>query len=398
MRALLVGVVAGFLSGLFGVGGGILIVPGLVLLAHMEQRRAHGTSLAAIIPIAISGVVGYVLDDKVDWTATLFLAVGAVAGAVIGTRLLQILPQRTLRLAFALVLFATAVRLLLDEGNPTGRGALDVKMSIAFVALGLGTGVLSGLLGVGGGIVMVPVMIILFHMPGAVAKATSLAVIIPTSLVGTARNVRSGNADVRIAAIVGLAGVATAFMGARVSIGLSDDVSAALFSALLVVLAVRMLLEDRTQQRRARGESAHMILQPDEGSIAGTHYLRSTEETVRWGLLPARDATPVLRVRSGAVVTIDTVSHEGVLEDFDRDPVGWFGAHGVAREAVLRDAIDVAASVPHAAGVGPARRDRTDRGRGRGAGRCPARRRGRAADARAVRGHLEPPRAGRAAG
>jgi uncharacterized membrane protein YfcA len=254
VQALVVGALAGFLSGLFGVGGGILIVPGLVLLAHMGQRLAHGTSLGAIIPIAAAGVLGYLIDDKVDGAATLCLAIGAMSGAVVGTKLLHVLPQHTLRIAFALVLLATAARLLLDEGDPSGRGDFDVTMAIMFVLVGIGAGVLSGLLGVGGGIVMVPAMMIGFDIPAAIAKGTSLAVIIPTSIVGTWRNARAGNLDVRAAALVGCAGVATAFAGARVAIIMSDTLSSVLFGTLLVATAVRMLIDDRRERRQREVE------------------------------------------------------------------------------------------------------------------------------------------------
>ncbi len=106
-----VGVVAGFLAGLFGVGGGILIVPGLVLAAGMEQRLAHGTSLAAVLPISITSLVTYAAHDNVDWSAAVYLSIGAVAGAVIGTKLLHALPHRTLGLLFAAVLVVSAIRL-----------------------------------------------------------------------------------------------------------------------------------------------------------------------------------------------------------------------------------------------------------------------------------------------
>jgi uncharacterized membrane protein YfcA len=251
LQAIAVGGVAGFLSGLFGVGGGILIVPGLVLIARMQQRLAHGTSLAAIVPIAGAGVIGYLLDDKVDGAAALCIAAGAMLGAVMGTRALHVLPQRTLRLAFALILLATAARLLVHEGTPPGRGDFDVAMIVGFVALGLLSGILSGLLGVGGGIIMVPVMILAFDIPSVIAKGTSLLVIIPTSIVGTWRNVRNGNARLETAAAIGFAGVVTAFLGARVSIVISDELSAILFGLLLVFSAGRMLLSD-LKERRAR--------------------------------------------------------------------------------------------------------------------------------------------------
>ncbi|MGH9271510.1 MAG: sulfite exporter TauE/SafE family protein, partial [Ilumatobacteraceae bacterium] len=81
-----VGVMAGFLAGLFGVGGGIVIVPGLVLAVGMAQRLAHGTSLAAVVPISVASVITFVAHGNVDWPVALWLSVGAVAGAVIGTR------------------------------------------------------------------------------------------------------------------------------------------------------------------------------------------------------------------------------------------------------------------------------------------------------------------------
>ncbi len=96
-----------------------------------------------------------------------------------------------------------------------------------------------------------------------------------------------------------------------------------------------------------------MILQPGTGPIDGAHYLRSTPATVRWGTLPSRGTAPVLRVRSGDVVTIDAVSHEGILEEFGRDPVDWFGGHGVPASDVLADAIEIAASVARVPGSGP---------------------------------------------
>ena len=96
-----------------------------------------------------------------------------------------------------------------------------------------------------------------------------------------------------------------------------------------------------------------MILQPGTGPIDGRHYLAATPATVLWGVLPTAATPAVLDVESGDVVTIDTVSHEGILEEFGRDPVGWFGAQGVAPADVLADAIDIAREVPRDPAKGP---------------------------------------------
>jgi uncharacterized membrane protein YfcA len=247
VRAVALGLVAGFLSGLFGVGGGILIVPVLVLAMRMDQRLAHGTSLAAVLPIAVSGVIGFALEDSVDWAVAGALIAGAMVGAVIGTHWLHKLPTDVLAYAFSTVLLLSAARLVLDHSSATGRGPLGVLGVGGMVALGLLSGTLAGLLGVGGGVVMVPAMIILLGIPGAVAKGTSLAVIIPTSIVATVRNTRKGNADLGVAAAVGLAGVVSAYGASKVSVGLDEKASSLLFAALLTIVSVRMIVTTRRE-------------------------------------------------------------------------------------------------------------------------------------------------------
>lgn len=86
------------------------------------------------------------------------------------------------------------------------------------------------------------------------------------------------------------------------------------------------------------------VLQPHRGPIPGDVYLPSVTDQVTWGYVPTVHSAPVARVRSGRTVTIDALSHEGILEDQGRDPVGWFGEHGVARSHVLADAVDVASN------------------------------------------------------
>ena len=246
-----VGAVAGFLAGLFGVGGGLLIVPGLVLVAGMDQRLAHGTSLAAVLPISVASLLTYAAHDNVDWAAALWLSVGAVAGAVIGTRLLHVLPHRVLALLFAVVVLASAVRLFLAT-DATGRSPLSAAGVLALVGVGLLAGIVAGLFGVGGGIILVPAMILLFGIPPVVAKGTSAAVIVPAAVMGTWRNRRRGNADLRAAAIVGAAGIVTAALGGTIAGTMSDQLSNVLFASLLVVVAGRLLWQLQRERMMAR--------------------------------------------------------------------------------------------------------------------------------------------------
>lgn len=244
----LVGLAAGLLSGMFGVGGGILIVPGLVLIAKMDQRIAHGTSLAAVLPISMASLLTYWTQGKVDWPVGFWLAVGAVTGALLGTKLLHVLPHRTLALGFSALLIVTAVRLFMPLSSGV-RDALDIATAIALVAVGVATGILAGLLGVGGGVVMVPAMMMLLSLPSAFAKGTSVAVIIPTAIMGTWRNRTKKNVDMKAAAICGFGGIPAAVVGGWVSAQMSDTVSNVLFASLLIVVAVRLLLQVRTDDK-----------------------------------------------------------------------------------------------------------------------------------------------------
>ena len=248
LTIVLVGLAAGFLSGMFGVGGGILIVPGLVLVAKMDQRIAHGTSLAAVLPISAASLLSYWSHDHVDWRVSACLAIGALMGAVLGTKLLNVLPHRTLAVAFAGILAITAIRLFLPLDSGV-RGVLDFGTIAALIVIGVATGILAGLLGVGGGVIMVPAMMMLLQLPAAVAKGTSVAVIIPTSLMGTYRNRTKKNVDLRAAAIVGLGGIPSAIIGGWISARMSDSVSNILFASLLIVVALRLIMQIRSDDK-----------------------------------------------------------------------------------------------------------------------------------------------------
>ncbi|NND75147.1 MAG: sulfite exporter TauE/SafE family protein [Ilumatobacter sp.] len=244
-----IGLAAGVLGGLFGVGGGLIIVPGLVLVAKLDRRLASGTSLAATMPIALASVITYAVNGNIDAAVVALLTVGAVGGAVLGTKLLMVLPVRTLTIVFIVTVLATAVRLF-QTTETTGRSEITLAMAGALILVGVLTGTLSGLLGIGGGIVMVPAMIVLFGMEPVIAKGSSVTVIVPTSVTGTVRNRYRANVDLRVAAVVGLSGAASAVAGGIVADGLSSSISNVMFAVLLVLVAASQFATLRTGRVR----------------------------------------------------------------------------------------------------------------------------------------------------
>jgi uncharacterized membrane protein YfcA len=108
-----IGLVAGFFGALFGVGGGIVVVPLLLLFLAFDQRRASATSLAAILLTAVAGAATYAFHGELKPGAAALVGIPAVAGVLLGTALQQRVPVRKLSYGFALVLASVGVRLLL---------------------------------------------------------------------------------------------------------------------------------------------------------------------------------------------------------------------------------------------------------------------------------------------
>lgn len=238
-----IGLAAGLLSGLFGVGGGTVIVPLLALLLGFDQRLSAGTSLAAIVPTALVGVISYALHDSVAWIPAVILAIGSVVGAQIGTRLLPRISQTALRWCFVGFLVIVIVSLFLVIPS---RGA-DLELTWVtgplLLVLGLFTGVLAGLIGVGGGIVVVPALMLAFGTSDLIAKGTSLLMMIPTAISGTIGNLRNHNVDFLAAALVGLSACTTTALGAWLATLVDPFVGNVLFAAYLAFIAVQMALK-----------------------------------------------------------------------------------------------------------------------------------------------------------
>ncbi|GAA4478579.1 sulfite exporter TauE/SafE family protein [Microbacterium panaciterrae] len=238
-----IGLAAGLLSGLFGVGGGTVIVPLLVLLLRFDQRLGAGTSLAAIVPTATVGVISYAAHDAVAWIPALILALGSVFGAQIGTRLLPRISQTALRWGFVAFLVVVIVSLFLVI--PSRGAGLELTWVTAplLLVVGLFTGILAGLIGVGGGIVVVPVLMLGFGTSDLIAKGTSLLMMIPTAISGTFGNLRHHNVDLLAAALIGVSACTTTALGAWLATLIDPRFGNILFAIYLVVIAVQMSMK-----------------------------------------------------------------------------------------------------------------------------------------------------------
>ena len=236
-QSISVGILAGILAGMFGVGGGFLMVPLYVLWMGLDQRRSHATSLAAVLPIAAAGAIGYSASGYVDWNAAVTLLVGSIFGALYGVKLLGGVSLKFLQLGFAALLYLSAMRLIWSS---TPHQLLEGTPAIIFlVVVGFFAGVMSGLFGVGGGIVMVPALIIASGMDSLTARGTSLAVIVGSAISGTIANLRKGNIDVAFALLSGVAGIPAVLLGVYLSQLVPTRTAMILFSFILLTIATQ---------------------------------------------------------------------------------------------------------------------------------------------------------------
>lgn len=107
------GAIAGLLAGFLGIGGGLILVPMMVGLLGATQHKAHGTSLAVIVPIAIIGAAVYVLRGDINWTLVAAIGSGSVIGVIVGARLMMKVPALMLRQLFGVYTIAIGILLLL---------------------------------------------------------------------------------------------------------------------------------------------------------------------------------------------------------------------------------------------------------------------------------------------
>ena len=116
MLYIIIGLIGGVLSGLFGIGGGVVIVPALLLFAHMSPLTATGTSLGALLlPVGALGAWAYYRNDHLDVRAALFIALGLFVGAYVGARLAPLLTAEQLRRGFAVFLVLVAIRVWISD-------------------------------------------------------------------------------------------------------------------------------------------------------------------------------------------------------------------------------------------------------------------------------------------
>ena len=237
-----IGLLAGLFGGITGGGGGIISIPLMVALLRLDQHRAHGTSLVALVFTGAVGAATYALNGSVDTAAAALLAATAVLTARAGARFAHSLPAWKLKRAFGGYLLVISALMLLKPflGMPQALTAGAARV-IVLLATGAAAGFSSGMMGVGGGAIMIPSMVLLAGFDQHLAQGTSLLVMVPAASTGAYTHWKLGNVQARILPGI-IAGVlAGTWLGGTFAHVLSDAVLRALFAVILTWTGVRYL-------------------------------------------------------------------------------------------------------------------------------------------------------------
>ena len=219
MIALAIGlaVFVGIALGLLGGGGSILTVPLLAYVAGMDAKQAIATSLLVVGVTSAVGAVSHARGGRVQWRTGLIFGGAGMAGAYAGGLLARFIPGTVLLIGFAVMMVATAVAMLRGRTVvETGGGDRNLPMP-KIIAEGLVVGLVTGLVGAGGGFLVVPALALLGGLPMPVAVGTSLVVIAMKSFAGLAGYLSSVQIDWTVALAVTSAAVAGALIGARLT-------------------------------------------------------------------------------------------------------------------------------------------------------------------------------------
>jgi uncharacterized membrane protein YfcA len=253
---LIVGILAGVMSGLFGIGGGIVMVPTLIAIFGMNMLDANATSLAAmLLPVGVFGVINYYKAGYINLKDSLWIALGLFGGSFFGAELAVTLDVNLLAKLYAAYLLWIAVGYFdipsyfsrNKNKNKIQTEVVQPKTQRAiwqFILIGLLAGVIAGMFGKGGGLVIVPILIKFFDYDPKAASATSLAALqLPVGLPSVIVYAQDGHLNFFYAGLMAFGILVGVFFGSKLALNLSSAIFKKVYAVFLLGVAVYMVVK-----------------------------------------------------------------------------------------------------------------------------------------------------------
>ncbi|WP_432843808.1 sulfite exporter TauE/SafE family protein [Dactylosporangium sp. CA-092794] len=226
---------------MLGGGGSILAVPLLVYVTGLPTKEAIATSLLVVGATSAVAVVPHLRSGRVRWRTGLVFGLAGMAGAYTGGRIAGYIPAGVLLTAFALMMLATAAAMIRGRRATAGWPAPHELPVLRVVADGVAVGLVTGLVGAGGGFLVVPALALLGGLPMPVAVGTSLVIIAMKSFAGFAGYLSSVRVDWGVAVVVTIAAIAGSLIGARLAGRIPADTLRKAFGWFVVAMGLFVL-------------------------------------------------------------------------------------------------------------------------------------------------------------
>lgn len=263
---LIVGLAAGFLGSLVGLGGGIIVVPVLLflgsggILGNISPQVAVGTSLFSLIFTGLSSTLAYLKQKTVDYKSALLFLLGIAPGSLIGAWANQFLEGNSFNILFGILMIFMSFLLMMrnrlkpaskKQNKGVNRTYRDTEGKtyeygygrISAVLISFVVGFLSGIFGIGGGSLMVPVMLLLFHFPPHVAVGTSMLLIFLSSVIGSISHIAIGNVNWMYAFALIPGGWIGAKLGAYVNTKMKSATLVIALRIMLILVGIKLIWE-----------------------------------------------------------------------------------------------------------------------------------------------------------
>ncbi len=238
----LIGLTAGVIGGLVGIGGGVVMIPLMVSLSHLGQHKAHGTSLVALVFTGIIGAFTYALHSAVDVWAAVLLAVAAILPARWGAKYCCDLPEAKLQKSFGIFLIFISILFLLKPYLPSFFHPDTLwARTVILLATGMATGFVSGLMGVGGGAILIAGMVLLAGFDQHTAQGSSLLAMVPASAVGAFTYWQLENVEKRLLPGIIPGTIVGTFAGGSFAHLLPETTLRVIFTVVLVWTGIRSI-------------------------------------------------------------------------------------------------------------------------------------------------------------
>ncbi|MFB4169326.1 sulfite exporter TauE/SafE family protein [Virgibacillus sp. JSM 102003] len=249
----LIAVVSAFIGSLIGLGGGIILIPSLLIMyqnfdsfAWATPQMIVGISLIAMVFTAFSSTISYYNEGRVDYRLGLLLLTGSIPGGIFGSWLNQFVDSEKFTLYFGLLMITLSLSFLIKRKQPEAKSGdadqYNVSIWPAFIISSM-VGILSGMFGIGGGSIMVPAMILLFGLPIHIATATSMFMILFISIISASTHIALGHVAWEYVFFFIPGAWIGGTIGAKINQKVKGNILEWFLRIILIVIGIRLIID-----------------------------------------------------------------------------------------------------------------------------------------------------------